>query len=165
MPPVLWDASALIKHYYVEAGSPSADAIFQSVPARQMVTTLWGYAECFAILNRKRNSGAISTATFTRSSTKMEQEVLNSPDFRLLSIEDDRVLAGLGLVTRHGLNSADAAILATYLRYARSLPAGSPACIFTASDWRFLRAASAEGLATLNPETLAAGDIPRLLPR
>jgi predicted nucleic acid-binding protein len=89
----------------------------------------------------------------------LQDEVLIENDFGLLSIEDDRILAGLTYVTLHNLNSNDAAILATYLRYKRSLPPGSPACVLAASDQRLLRAASAEGLAVMNPELLPPKDI------
>ena len=57
----------------------------------------------------------------------------------------------------HNINSADAAILATYLRFQR---ATSEPCLLVASDKRLNRAAEAEGLKSLNPEEVAVGDIP-----
>lgn len=126
MPIILWDASSLVKRYYPESGSSTVDAIFGLVPPSQMQATVWGYAETFAILHRKRNNGILSGSAFNRAATKLQNEVLTARDFGLLSIEDDRVLAGLAYVTRHNLNSNEAAILATYLRYKRSLP---PECI------------------------------------
>ncbi len=152
MPIIFWDASGLAKRYYSEAGSETVDAIFQAVPHSDMQVTLWGYAECFAILHRKRNAGSLVSADFTRAATKLQDEVIASNHFGLLTIEDDRVLAGLTFVVRHNLNSNDAAILATYLRFQQSLPPGSPPCLLVAADRRLLRAAEAEGLATLNPE-------------
>ena len=68
-----------------------------------------------------------------------DQEVLVSGQFKILTIEDDRILAGLPPLVKHNLNSNDAAILATYLR--------------------LLRAAEAEGLRALNPEAAAPQDI------
>jgi len=61
------------------------------------------------------------------------------------------------------LNSNAAAILATFLRYIRSLPVGGPPCVLVAADGRLLRAAQAEGLAGLNPELVAEADMPALL--
>gem|GEM_PF-5779706 len=66
-----------------------------------MQVTLWGYAECFAILHRKRNAGSLVSADFTRAATKLQDEVLVSSQFKVLTIEDDRILAGLPLLVRH----------------------------------------------------------------
>ena len=159
MPIILWDASGLVKRYGREAGSDTVDAIFASPAVEQMSVTLWGYAECVAILHRKRNGKLISAASYTSSVTSLQQEVLVSSQFKVLTIEDDRILAGLPLLVRHNLNSNDAAILAAYLRFQQSLPPGSPPCLLVAADRRLLRAAEAEGLKTLNPETIGLHDI------
>jgi predicted nucleic acid-binding protein len=156
---VLWDASGLVKRYFREAGSDTADAIFQTPAVSQMSVTLWGYAECASILNRKRNSKLIDAAAYAISVTSLQQEVLLSSQFKILTIEDDRILAGLPLLVKHNLNSNDAAILATYLRFQQSLPPSSPPCFLVAADQRLLRAAETEGLRTLNPEAAAPQDI------
>ena len=151
---VLWDASGLVKRYFREAGSNTVDAIFQTPAVSQMSVTLWGYAECASILNRKRNSNLINAAAYATSVSALQQEVLFSGQFKILTIEDDRILAGLPLLVKHNLNSNDVAILATYLRFQQSLPIGSPPCVLIAADLRLLRAAEAEGLKGLNPETM-----------
>ncbi len=163
MPIILWDASGLAKRYYTENGTPSMEAIFQVIPLSQMQCTFWGYAETFAILHRKRNAGILSNVAFTKAATKLQDEALASGGFGVLKIEDDRVLAGLSLVVRHNLNSNDAAILATYLRFQSSLSAGSPACILVAADQRLIRASEAEGLKTLNPEGVTPTEIAAFL--
>ncbi len=163
MPIILWDASGLVKRYGREAGSDAVDAIFASSAVEQMSVTLWGYAECAAILHRKRNGKLISAAAYTSSVTALQQEVLVSNQFKVLTIEDDRILAGLPLLVSHNLNSNDAAILATYLRFQQSLPPGSPPCLLVAADKRLLRAAEAQGLKTLNPETSDSPDLAVLL--
>ena len=101
MPIILWDASGLVKRYGREAGSDTVDAIFASPAVEQMSVTLWGYAECVAILHRKRNGKLISAASYTSSVTSLQQEVLVSSQFKVLTIEDDRILAGLPLLVRH----------------------------------------------------------------
>ena len=156
---VLWDASGLVKRYFREAGSDTVDAIFQTPVVNQMSVTLWGYAECASILNRKRNSKLINAATYATSVTTLQQEVLLSGQFKILTIEDEQILGGLPLLVKHNLNSNDAAILATYLRFQQRLPPGSPPCLLVAVDQRLLRAAEAEGLGTLNPEAAAPQDI------
>ena len=163
LPLVFWDASALVKRYGREVGSPTVDAIFSAVPRTQMFGTLWGYAETFAILHRKRNDGRLDAVAHAAAVTSLQNEVLTPGDFRLLAIEEEHILLGLSYVTRHNLNSADAAILAAYVRYRQSLPQGSPGCVLVAADGRLLRAAQAEGFAPLNPQNLAAADLPAFL--
>jgi len=52
---LLWDASALAKHYAPEIGSETVDALLASVPAAQPVSTAVSYAEIYSILLRKFN--------------------------------------------------------------------------------------------------------------
>ncbi len=163
MPIILWDASGWVKRYYPEMGTPTVFEIFRQVPPSRMCCTFWGYAEVFAILHRKRNGGILSNAAFTKAATKLQDEVFVSSDFGVLTIGDDRVLAGLNFVIRHNLNSNDAAILATYLRFQQSLPPGSPECFLVTSDQRLIRSSESEGLKTLNPERLSADEATGLL--
>lgn len=159
MPIILWDASGLVKRYGREAGSDTVDAIFALPAVEQMSVTLWGYAECVAILHRKRNGKLINAVAYEASVTALQQEVLVSNRFKVLTIEDDRILAGLPILVKHNLNSNDAAILATYLRFQQSLPSGSPVCLLVAADKRLIRAAEAEGLGALNPEAAGPQEI------
>lgn len=163
MPIVFWDASGLTKRYYVEVGSSSVDAVFNAAATCQMVTTYWGYAETHASLLRKRNRREMSGPAFRTALTLLRGEIGYNPDWQLLTIEDTSVLAGIDLLLRHNLNSADGAVLATYLRYVRAQPPGAPPSVLIAADTRLVRAASAEGLSVLNPEAVAAADVPAFL--
>jgi predicted nucleic acid-binding protein len=62
-----------------------------------------------------------------------------------------------------GSETADAALLYAYLSHARIQSAAGMTCILVAADQRLVRAAEAEGLATLNPERVAAADMPGLI--
>jgi hypothetical protein len=93
----------------------------------------------------------------------LRNEVVNSRDFVLLTVDDAAILAGVALMERHNLNATDAAILVLVLRYIRALPPGAPACLLIAADRRLLSAAHAEGLTTLNPEAVVATDVSALL--
>ena len=163
MPELLWDASALVKRYYAESGSATVDVIFDNVPFSQMVATYWGYIETYAALVRKRNRGEITTPALWSSVAALQTEVLDSLDFRLLTIEDEDLLDCIPYVEPYSLNSADAAIMATYLRYVHDRPPGSITAVLVAADMYLLRAAAAEGIPTLNPEAVAVADIPVLL--
>src|SRR2546429_3000060 len=126
---VLWDASALLKRYTEEIGSDAVDAVFHAVPVSAMVSTFWGYAECCAILVRKRNAGRLSAPEFTAAVSELYQDVIRSGGFGLLSLDDETVLNSIALIAQRNLNSADAAILTAYLEYADGLPDGRPTCV------------------------------------
>lgn len=161
MPQLLWDASALSKRYVAENGSSTVDHLFTvPSPATRTITFL-GYAETAASLRRKMNQGAITPAELGLARRMVESEILNNPDFELLSISDADILSGIALTDRYNLNSTDAAILVAFLGCARS--PGAPAAVVIASDQRLLRAGAAEGLHTLNPELVAAADVPTFL--
>jgi len=163
LPTLFWDASGLVKRYTVEEGSDVADALFNFVPAAAMITTVWGYAETFSILLRKRNNGRLNTPAFNTAMIARRREVLDSRDMGFLAIDESIVLAGLSLMERHNINTTDAALLAAFLRCAWSQRLAASSCILAAADKRLLRAAEAEGLRTLDLQTLSAADVPILL--
>jgi hypothetical protein len=154
---VFWDASGLAKRYTEEAGRATVNAIFAVVASRDMFVTPLGYAETYSILLRKRNGGILDSRTFTTATNALRAEVVGDPDFGLLSITDALVFGSLSLMGTHNINSADAAILATYLRFQR---AAAEPCLLVGSDKRLLRAAEAEGLTGLNPEEVSPADVP-----
>lgn len=159
---IFWDASGLAKRYTEEAGRATINAIFAAVPSRQMFITPWSYAETYSILLRKRNGGILDSRAFATATNALRAEILGDTDFGLLSITDALVLGSLSLMQAHNINSADASILATYLRFQR---AAAEACLLIASDKRLLRAAEAERLTGLNPEEVAPDGVPGALGR
>jgi predicted nucleic acid-binding protein len=160
VPELLWDASALIKNYLTENGSEAVEALFQAEASFRMISTFVGYAETAAILHRRLNQGGIPPAEFTALRNLLRDEVLLNPQFELLSVTDGDVLTGIALTDRHNLNSTDASILAAFLARVRATPATA---VLVAADQRLLRAATAEGLETLNPEKVLPADVPALL--
>jgi predicted nucleic acid-binding protein len=163
VPELLWDASALVKRYAPETGSDVADAIFVAGTGVPMVAAYLVYAETCATLRRKRNGGNIDARSFQAARRLVRHELFVAPGFHLLSVDDQAVLGGIALADRHNLNASDAAILYVYLGYVRSrVTAGVPCCLVSA-DYRFVRAATAEGLRTANPERLAFTDVPAFI--
>jgi predicted nucleic acid-binding protein len=128
-----------------------------------MIATFFAYAETCAVLRRKHNRGDITLRLFTSARSLLRRDVLLNPNFPLLTITDQDVLDGITLNDQYNLNSTDAAILAAYLRYARAQPPIAPTCVLVTADQRFLRAATAEGLRAINPETLPAADVAAFL--
>jgi predicted nucleic acid-binding protein len=163
VPLLLWDASALVKRYAAEAGADTVDALFKHVPSLPMASTILGYAETYSVLLRKYNRGTIDARAFTTAKASLRAEVVLDPDFSLLSVADAAVFEGIALMDRYNVNASDAAILALFLRYAQALLSGSPTPVLIAADQRLLAAARTEGMATLNPEMLAAVDVPAFL--
>jgi len=159
---LLWDASALAKRFVAEIGSQTVNALFLAVPPDQMVTTIMSYSETFAALLRKNNQGVLTLSAFTAAQAALRNEVIDDPDFAVLGLEFDDILDGIELIRRHNLNSTDGAILQAYLKYASPLRP-SVVSVLVASDQRLLRAAKAEGLEVLNPESVQAAQIPAFL--
>ena len=162
MPQLLWDASALAKRYVNEVGSSTVDALFATQPPLLMAVTFFGYSETAASVRRKLNQGVITRATFQTARQALYLETLTSATFIILTIADSDVLQSITYIDLYNLNSSDAAILGTYLRYARAQPLDAR-CVLGAADQRLIRAAKAEGLSTLNPEEVAADDVPTAL--
>ncbi len=159
---LLWDASSLAQRFAPEIGYLTVNALFAAVSKPQMITTVLSYSETCGALVRKRNGGALDAATFTTARSALRAEVIDDPDFGVLAVEFGDILDGIDLIDRHNLNSADASILASFLGLAHAQPADTT-CALVAADQRLLRAAQAEGLKTLNPELIAAADVPAFL--
>ncbi|MGI4789073.1 MAG: hypothetical protein ACRYFS_09510 [Janthinobacterium lividum] len=82
------------------------------------------------------------------------------PQFRLLSVSDTDIFASITYVQKYSLNSTDAALLATLLRYAQTT---GEICVLVAADGRFCKSAQSEGLSVINPELFPAADVPAFL--
>ncbi len=156
-----WDASALSKRYTAEEGMETANLLFHSVPIEEMASTPWGYAETYSIILRRYNGGLFDFETFNDGVTTLQSELLDNPDFALHSISDTVIFRSIATMKKHNINATDAAILTLILELAHASDA--PTFIVVASDKRLLRAAEAEGLTTLNPETLDVADLPTFL--
>lgn len=163
MPSFLWDSSGLGKKYTPEPGNSTVQALFNLTPTPDMALAYIVYAETAAILRRKRNNRQMSQEDFTYARVLLDDDILNSNRFSLLSTLDEDVLADIVLADAHNINSTDAAMLAAYLRYAEFVSEDEPVCVLVAADARLLRAAQTEGLKTLNPETLAPDDLSTFL--
>lgn len=163
MPDLLWDASALVKRYITEGGTDVVHALFRGSPAVAFIGSLLGYGEAASVLRRRLNAGTLSAQDYRAARAFLESEVLTGPRFRLLSVDDADILAGIGLSDRYNLNASDAAILAGFLRDRSLAAAGAATPVLIAADHRLLRAALAEGLAVFDPETASQAEATALL--
>jgi len=160
VPVIFWDASGLAKRYTDEGGRLTVNRIFAEAVPDEMYVTPLGYSETYSILIRKHNSGLLDSRAFWAATNALRSEIIGASGFGLLSITDALIFGSLALMGTHNINSADAAILSTYLQFQR---ASRVPCLLVASDKRLLRAAQAEGLNVLNPEEVTPAEAGRLL--
>src|SRR5690349_8015072 len=116
------------KAIHPEVGSDTADALLAAAPSVTMLATFLSYAETCATIRRKFNRADIDFGAFSTARLSLQNEVLIAPDFLLISIEDNDILAGVTLTDQYNINSSDAAILVAYLGYARAQPPTAPPC-------------------------------------
>lgn len=147
------DASALVKRYVDEVGTAVLNHLFQSVPRTNMVCLVLTTLEVISILVRKQNAGRLSPAEFNQCLVNFRTEVIDAIDFSKVSVTDPMVGAATPFLLKHSLNATDSIVLRSAVDMAaQARPAGDD-LVLVASDQRLLKAAQAEGLTTLDPET------------
>src|SRR5438477_12167677 len=77
-------------------------------------------------------------------------DTLYNPGFGLLDITSVNIYGGIPLLRSYNINTSDAAVLHAFLDFTRTFLSPGDTAVLVASDSRRLRAAVAEGLATLN---------------
>jgi predicted nucleic acid-binding protein len=145
------DASAFVKRYTVEPGSAAVSLLVEDLlPARpvRLLTSWLGFLEIVAVLNRHRNDGRLGDRLFQQA---------------LLPLTDDVAARALDLVVRHNLNASDALYLRQMLDWQAGCDPQTESLALIAADERLLRAAQAEGITTLDPETADPDTVERLL--
>ncbi len=161
---LLWDASALAKRYAPEIGSDTVEAFFTAVPKAKMVSSSVSYVEIVSILLRKFNRGAIASVAFHAAKSALRIELINDPEFVLLSIDDIAFYLGIALMEAHNLNATDAALLILFQSYIQTFaPDSRTNFLLVAADERLVRAARLEGMPAINPEIMLAADVPAFL--
>ena len=158
-----WDASALGKRYVPENGSGLVNHLFGMLSPDRMVALLIVAGEVTSILVRRRNRDQLNPDDYRHAMNEFRREVLDAEDFRLQSVPPDLAHESLDLIERHSLNATDALVLRSALDLAQLLRLVGDALVLVAADARLLRAAEAEGLATLNPEDGTVADVDALL--
>lgn len=145
-------ASAVGKRYAPESGTPLVNHLLESAARSQLMMLTQGVAETLSIIVRRRNAGALSSATYLAASRALRRELLTA-GINLQPAQDALVIASLPLIEQHSINSTDALVLRSALDMAAILRVEGDNLVLVAADRRLLRAAAAEGLDTLDPET------------
>lgn len=93
-----WDASALVKRYAPEIGTPLVNYLFSNAaPDRMMCLTL-SIGEVISVFVRKKNANLITEAAFAQAMTDFRAEVVDSAGFKLAVVEDTLVFASHPLI-------------------------------------------------------------------
>ncbi len=93
----------------------------------------------------------------------MARLLLEARTVAVQSVDDDLIMESIPFIMRHNINSADALYLYQALSLQRLLRPMEHDLVLVASDRRFLRAAEAEGLAVIDPETTEITEAATLL--
>jgi len=120
---------------------------------------LW-VVETLAALNRKKNSGDISEDDFNVAA---DQLVAETDLFFQPKADSADVRQSMAFVLAHNINASDALHLHLALKLHRLLSVVNSQIVLVAADQRLLRAAEAEGLVALNPETATPTNLQALL--
>jgi predicted nucleic acid-binding protein len=157
------DASALVKRYVVEPGTPLLNHLFGRVTHDRFCVFNIGIAEVVSILVRKKNGGHLPAAAFAQALLDFGAEIVAPPQIEKLIADNALVLAAIPLIDRYAINSTDAVILRSALGLAVPMRARGDDLILLTSDKRLLKAAQAEGLLTFDPETQTQAELDALI--
>ncbi|MDE0088831.1 MAG: type II toxin-antitoxin system VapC family toxin [Candidatus Poribacteria bacterium] len=147
------DASAGIKRYVVEGGSPLINHLFARVPLDKMFCLLEGVGEIISIIVRIRNRGKITIAGFNQAKQLFDNEIIHRNEVQLVLATEDQITDSWDLIEKHFINSTDAILLQCALDRVNELRIEGDNLVLVSSDKRLIRAAQSEGLLIFNPET------------
>ncbi len=154
-----FDASALVKRYAAEPGTPLINEVFRLLPPASRACSVIGLAEVTSVLVRKRNDGRIDRRFFEQASLKLGEEFLAEDEVLIASVDDDLVFASLPLIERRNLNATDAVILRSALDTGGELQSSGRKILLITADKRLLRAARSEELAVVDPEVVGVEEL------
>jgi len=156
------DASAWIKRFHDEPGTDVVDHLVDMLltsPQRIAISAL-GLTEVAAALNRHRNDARLPVTVLEQA---IERLLVEASTMDVLPVNEAVVLGSLPYIIQHNINASDALYLHQLLLLRELLDLIDHHIVLVASDRRLLRAATAEGIATLDPEISDRADIEQLL--
>ena len=157
------DASAIIKRYLVEIGSPLINHLFDIAPPDHLLMLTPGIGETLSALVRRHNAGVLSATSYKQATQALRRELMASGTVQLKPATDALVFASLPLIEKHAINATDALVVSSALEVATALRAAGHDLVLVAADIRLLRAALSEALMTWNPETDTLAQLGTLL--
>ena len=147
------DASALVKRYIPETGTPQMNYFFAKVPPYRMLCLFEGGGEVIFVFGRRRNEGGITSTRFYQIKQRFLIEVIHRAEVVKVIPIKNQIGRSWDLIEKHSLNSTDAILLQCALDRANELRIEGYNLVLVSSDKRLLRASQNEGLLTFDPET------------
>lgn len=146
------DACALVKRYHKEKGTDQVDVLFDTLIGRKpkcLITSIISIPETIATLNRKKNEGKIKYSQLKEILANLINEV---DMLDTITVDEERILGSIPLITKHNLNSVDALHLSAIKEAGEIAKYVEGTVIIVTSDKRLLKVSENEGFKTLNPE-------------
>jgi predicted nucleic acid-binding protein len=143
------DASAWVKRYYEEAGTPHVEKLFSE--EYLLGCSSLGLVEVVAALSRKEKAGQISRPAREEGLSDLERDWRTLVQIR---VWDDIIAQASHFARQFALRGADAIHLASALSVAQSLTGSDDRVVLVSCDRELLGAAEASGLEVFNPEGL-----------
>ena len=146
------DACALVKRYHKEKGTDQVDVLFDTLIGRKpkcLITSIISIPETIATLNRKKNEGKIKYSQLKEILANLINEV---DMLDTITVDEERILGSIPLITKHNLNSVDALHLSAIKEAGEIAKYIEGTVIIVTSDKRLLKVSENEGFKTLNPE-------------
>ena len=157
------DASALVKQYHKEEGTDVFSSLFETLletdPKRLVISSI-ALAETIAAWYRQGHQDGTPQAVLT---TVADQILEDGLSVSRCHISNSIIVTSIDLIVRHSINASDALLLQQALMFSRNLSQVDRTLVLVSSDKRFLRAATSEGLRTLNPEVILAQDVAAMM--
>lgn len=152
MPAYFLDASALVKRYVTETGTPWIIGLLDPAARNRLYVARITGAEVTAALTRKERGGHLSAAAAASAIAAFQHDYANR--LRPVEITAALIVEAMAAARTHGLRGYDAVQLAAALsanrrRIARQL---AP-LLFVTADISLLTAGVTEGLMTDNPNS------------
>ena len=147
------DASATVKQYIPEIGTPEMNHLFTHVPSYRIFCLFEGSGEVIFVFVRRRNENRITMERFNQIKYRFETEIIHSPQVvKILPIKS-QIRKSWEFIEKHSINSTDAILLQCALDVAIELRTSGDNLVLVSSDKRLLSASRDEGLLTFDPET------------
>lgn len=144
-----FDSSALVKRYLAEIGSAWVQARCAD-PNRVIAIVNLGHLEISAAFAGKLRGNFLTQDEHRTARTALTADFRRQ--YQVLPVTDQRLTTAIDLTTRHRLRGYDAMHLAVAMLLNQALTNRLlPPLTFVAADNDLLDAASAEGLAVVNP--------------
>ena len=147
------DASACVKRYIVEEGTPLINRLFARVSLDEMFCLLEGIGEIISVIVRRRNRRALTARAFNQAKRLLDDEIIHSEEVELVLPTENQITISWEFIEKHSINSTDAILLQCALDEASERRMSGDNLVLVSSDKRLLSASREEGLITFDPET------------